>query len=190
MINEDGPETDIVLPDTEEIALKDAIEDNVDMEVQVTGVRTTSSVANTNATIATALTTLAPDMWSADKADTVAGGIGATGDTDGRGSLSPLPSLTSLLNDTSFPLPHSTGIAKSSTCRIKAIHRPPRDKTKIKVVMPAGKVEGSGPGKPHNPYADDIVLFVEPAVLDTPRPGKWLSGLWVQIVRKDVEADN
>jgi hypothetical protein len=36
-------------------------------------------------------------------------------------------------------------------------------------VMPESEVEGSGPGKPHNPYEDDIILVfkLEPAVLNT-----------------------
>lgn len=265
-----GTETEIVLPDTEETALKDAIEDNVDMEIQVTNMRTTALVANAN-TIAP-ITTAPPDIWSGDKTDTVAGGWGATGDTGGWGSvgsdtwgaigdggtwgpaddndewgadsaplsfapevtepswLSPPPSLTSLLGPTSFPLTHSTGIVESSTRRIKAIHLPPKDKAKIKgdtaemvedelerrfarvvmspwgreendipkpfirktsrgaVVMPDGEVEGSGPGKPHNPYEDDIVLVLEPTVLDTLSLGMGLGGLWVQIVREENEA--
>ncbi|KAG1720267.1 uncharacterized protein EDB91DRAFT_1178270 [Suillus paluster] len=274
VIDQHGAETEIVLPDTEETALKDAIEDNVDMEIQVTGMHTTAPVTNadTTAPIATATTTVPPDIWSADTADAVGGGWGATGDTEGWGSvgsdgwgaigdggwgpaddndewgadsaplsfapevtepswLSPPPSLTSLLGPTSFPLTHSTGIVESSTRRIKAIHPPPKDKAKIKgdtaemvedelerrfarvvmspwgreesdivkpsirktsrgaVVMPDGEVEGSGPGKPHNPYEDDIVLAVEPAVLDMLSLGMGLGGLWVQIVREEVGAD-
>ncbi|KAG1877423.1 hypothetical protein F4604DRAFT_1757510 [Suillus subluteus] len=272
VIDQHGAETEIVLPDTEETALKDAIEDNVDMEIQVTNMRTTVPVANANT--AAPITTAPPDIWSADTTDTVAGGWGATGDTEGWGSvgsdtwgaigdggtwgpaddndewgadsaplsfapevtepswLSPPPSLTSLLGPTSFPLTHSTGIVESSTRRIKAIHLPPKDKAKIKanaagmvedelerrfarvvmspwgreesdipkpsirktsrgvVVMPDGEVEGNGSGKPHNPYEDDIVLVVEPAVLDTLSLGMGLGGLWVQIVREEVEADN
>ncbi|KAG1844950.1 hypothetical protein DFJ58DRAFT_801710 [Suillus subalutaceus] len=272
VIDQHGAETEIVLPDTEETALKDAIEDNVDMEIQVTNMRTTVPVANANT--AAPITTAPPDIWSADTTDTVAGGWGATGDTEGWGSvgsdtwgaigdggtwgpaddndewgadsaplsfapevtepswLSPPPSLTSLLGPTSFPLTHTTGIVESSTRRIKAIHLPPKDKAKIKanaagmvedelerrfarvvmspwgreesdipkpsirktsrgvVVMPDGEVEGDGSGKPHNPYEDDIVLVVEPAVLDTLSLGMGLGGLWVQIVREEVEADN
>ncbi|KAG0698703.1 hypothetical protein DFH29DRAFT_940358 [Suillus ampliporus] len=271
VIDQHGAETEIVLPDSEETALKDAIEDNVDMEIQVTGIHTTTPVANANATAP--ITTAPPDIWSADTADTVAGGWGATGDTEGWGSLgsdgwgvigdggrwgpaddndewgadtaplsfapeetepswlSPPPSLTSLMGPTSLPLTHSTGIVESSTRRIKAIHPPPKDKAKIKgdtaemvedelerrfarvvmspwgreesdivkpsirktsrgaVVMPDGEIEGSGPGKPHNPSEDDIVLVVEPAVLDTLSLGMGLGGLWVQIVREEVDAD-
>lgn len=267
VIDQHGAETEIILPDTEETALKDAIEDNVDMEIQVTGMRTTAPVAN-------ATTTAPPDILSADTADTAAGGWGATGDTEGWGSvgsdawgaigdggkwgpaddndewgadsaplsfapevtepswLSPPPSLTSLLGPTSLPLTHSTGIVESSTRRIKAIHLPMKDKAKIKgdraemvedelerrfarvvmspwgreesdipkpsirktsrgaVVMPDGEVEGSGPGKPHNPYEDDIVLVLEPAVLNTLSLGMGLGGLWVQIVREEVDAEN
>lgn len=272
VIDQHGAETEIVLPDTEETALKDTIEDNVDMEIQVTNMRTTAPVVNANT--AAPITTAPPDIWSADTTDTVAGGWGATGDTEGWGSvgsdtwgaigdggkwgpaddndewgadsaplsfapevtepswLSPPPSLTSLLGPTSFPLTHSTGIVESSTRRVKAIHLPPKDKAKIKanaaetvedelerrfarvvmspwgreesdipkpsirktsrgvVVMPDGEVEGNGSGKPHNPYEDDIVLVVEPAVLDTLSLGMGLGGLWVQIVREEVEADD
>lgn len=272
VIDQHGAATEIVLPDTEETALKDAIEDNVDMEIQVTDMRTTAPVVNANTTAP--ITTAPPDIWSANTTDTVAGGWGATGDTEGWGSvgsdtwgaigdggtwgpaddndewgadsaplsfapevtepswLSPPPSLTSLLGPTSFPLTHSTGIVESSTRRIKAIHLPPKDKAKIKgdaaemvedelerrfarvvmspwgreesdipkpsirktsrgaVIMPDGEVEGSGTGKPHNPYEDDIVLVLEPAVLDTLSLGMGLGGLWVQIVREKVEEDN
>ncbi|KAG2066082.1 hypothetical protein BDR04DRAFT_1107344 [Suillus decipiens] len=272
VIDQHGTATEIVLPDAEETALKDAIEDNVDMEIQVTNMRTTAPVVNANTT--TPITTTPPDIWSANTTDTVAGGWGATGDAEGWGSvgsdtwgaigdggtwgpaddndewgadsaplsfapevtepswLSPPPSLTSLLGPTSFPLTHSTGIVESSTRRIKAIHLPPKDKAKIKgdaaemvedelerrfarvvmspwgreesdipmpsirktsrgaVIMPDGEVKGSGTGKPHNPYEDDIILVLEPAVLDTLGLGMGLGGLWVQIVREKAEEDN
>jgi hypothetical protein len=272
VIDQHGAETEIVLPNTEETALKDAIEDNVDMEIQVTNMRTTAPLANANT--AAPITTAPPDIWSAGTTDTVAGGWGAAGDTEGWGSvdsdtwgaigdggkwgpaddndewgadsaplsfapevtepswLSPPPSLTSLLGPTSLPLTHSTGIVESSTRRIKAIHLPLKDKAKIRadpaemvedelerrfarvvmspwgreendipkpsirrtsrgtVVMPDGEVEGNGTGKPHNPYQDDIVLVVQPAVLDTLSLGMGLGGLWVQIVCEEVKADN
>ncbi|OAX42062.1 hypothetical protein K503DRAFT_684123 [Rhizopogon vinicolor AM-OR11-026] len=243
--DQDGAETEIVLPDTLETALKDVIEDNVDMEIQVTGLHTTAPVAtvNTTAPIADAIDTAPPDIWSADTADTAAGGWGAIGDTNGWGDvdvdgwvtepswLSSPSSLTSLLGPTALPLTHTTGIVESSTRRIKAIHPPPKDKAKIKgdsaemvedelerrfarivmgpwgreecdipspsirktsrgaVVLPNGEIEGSGPGKPHNPYEDDIVLVVVPAVLDNLSLGMGLGGLWVQIVREEVETD-
>lgn len=57
------------------------------------------------------------------------------------------------------------------------------------VIMPNGEVEGSGSGKPHDPYKDDIVFVVEPAVLDKLSLGMGLGGLWVQIVREEVESD-
>lgn len=271
--DQDGAETDILLPDTLETAIKDVIEDNIDMEVQVIGLHATAPVAtaDTAAPIADA-GTAPPDIWSAGTADTAAGGWGDMADIDawdnadsGWGTidddgewgpagdneewsansaplsfapevtepswLSPPPSLTSLLGPTALSLTHTTGIVESSTRRIKAIHPPPIAKAKIKgdsaemvedelerrfarivmcpwgreecdipnpsirktsrgtVVMPNGDIEGSGPGKPHNPYKDDIVLVVEPAMVDKLSLGMGLGGLWVQIVREEVVAD-
>jgi hypothetical protein len=264
---------EIVLPDTEETALKDVLEDNLDMEIQVTGMQTAAPVANGNATAPIADAIASPDILSASTADTAAGGWGAKEDTDSWGYvgsdgwgtidedgrwapagdddewgansaplsfapevtepswLSPPPALISLMGPTAFPLTHTTGIVESSTRRIKAIHPPPKDKAKIKddsaemvedelerrfarivmgpwgreecdipspsirktsrgaVIMPNGEVEGSGPGKPHNPYEDDIVLVVEPSVLNRLSLGMGLGGLWVQIVREEVVAD-
>ncbi|KAG1735457.1 hypothetical protein EDB19DRAFT_1724597 [Suillus lakei] len=252
VIDQHGAETEIVLPDTEETALKDAIEDNVDMEIQVTDMRTTAPTQQTPLPAGGGATG-DTEGWGSVGSDTW-GAIGDGGkwgpadDNDEWGAdsaplsfapevtepswLSPPPSLTSLLGPTSFPLTHSTGIVESSTRRIRAIHPPPKDKAKIKgdtaemvedelerrfarvvmspwgreesdipkpsirktsrgaVVMPDGEVEGSGSGKPHNPYEDDIVLVVEPAALDTLSLGMGLGGLWVQIVRGEMEADD
>jgi len=273
--DQNGTETEIVLPDTLETALKDAIEDNVDMEIQFTGMPTTVPIATADSTAPVpidAIATAPPDILSAGTTDTAAGGCGAMGDSDdwsnvgadswavdddggwgpagdneewGANSaplsfapevtepswLSPPPSLTSIMGPTALPLTHTTGIVESSTRRIKAIHPPQKDKAKIKgdsaemvedelerrfarvvmspwgreecdipspiirktsrgvVVTPNGEVEGSGSGKPHNPYEDDIVLVVEPATLDKLSIGMGLGGLWVQIVREEVEVD-
>lgn len=44
------------------------------------------------------------------------------------------------------------------------------------VVMDEGKIEGNEPSKLHNPYKDDVVLVVEPAMLDTLSLGTGLGG--------------
>jgi hypothetical protein len=56
--------------------------------------------------------------------------------------------------------------------------------------MDDGEIESNGPSKPHNLYEDDIVLVVEPAILDTLSLGMGLGGYgyrsyarrWWQIV--------
>ncbi|KAG1762175.1 hypothetical protein EDD22DRAFT_1028884 [Suillus occidentalis] len=54
------------------------------------------------------------------------------------------------------------------------------------VVMPDGEVEGSKPGKPHNPYEDSIVhLGACHTQYAEPR-----NGLWVQIVHEEGDGEN
>ncbi|KAH7922047.1 hypothetical protein BV22DRAFT_1121726 [Leucogyrophana mollusca] len=60
------------------------------------------------------------------------------------------------------------------------------------VIMPGDEVaDGAASGrKPHDPYKDDIVLLVEPSVLETLHLGMGLGALWIQIARQeDLEAE-
>jgi hypothetical protein len=52
--------------------------------------------------------------------------------------------------------------------------------------MPDGEVEGSKPGKPHNPYEDNIVHL---GACRTQYTEPW-NGLWVQIVREEGDGEN
>ena len=141
-----GVMTNVALPTGAQMQLKDAIEDNVDMEVSI----------DTPATIMSPVTESVvaenPDGWAAALGDGWADeesrnawaqsgswgdeaqeGQGTTGEaaTDTKWADSnptwscDAASLFSLLGPSAFPLTHTTGIVECSTRRVSAIHFPP-----------------------------------------------------------------
>lgn len=255
------------MPTEEQTAVKEAIEDNIDANVNIApanelppetgwgswGAGTDTDGPNGSGWGCWNSTDGEPVSWD-NSTDNQA--------TDGADTNVPLPpwadsaptwglempSLTTFLGPTVFPLTHTTGIVECSTRRVREVHPPAKTSTGkrstkrkrgnaeeqwapsasgveavldaqfAKVVLAPWGSEGGdiskpeiwatsrgpvvdpnqpsdssaldltgSPGKPHNPLTDDIVLLVQPHLLDTFSlvPGLGLGAMWVQLVRSE-----
>jgi hypothetical protein len=163
-----GVKTNVALPTEAQIQLKEAIEDNVDMEVFLNTSSTDVSPINKDAIDDN------PggggDAWGNTWGDegcqnTWAEG-GSWGDVTQQGEAEITPgadtkwadadpswnrdpaSLFSLLGPSAFPLTHTTGIVECSTRRVSAIHFPPNHLKGRTLVFSSRKSRESGSGSP------------------------------------------
>ncbi|KAK0447728.1 hypothetical protein EV421DRAFT_2033402 [Armillaria borealis] len=133
--------------------------------------------------------------------------------------LTSSPRLMALLGPTALPVTHTTGIVEQSMRRIADIIPPPKDATALPHAkdpspeaveaglerrftksLSKGPVLGkddvesdappSGP-KPHNPWKDNITIFVSENAAKELRVGMGLGGSWIQMARQqDFESQD
>ncbi|KAF8139006.1 hypothetical protein EV363DRAFT_555296 [Boletus edulis] len=138
-----GVKSEVALPTEAQIQLKDAIEDNVDMDVSIDAPTTIVSPPSENATDDNPTWGTSWDStWADEGSQTAWAQCGSWGDEtqEGQGTNGEaradtkqgdsdwhreFTSLFSLLGPSAFPLVHTTGIIECSTRRVSAIHFPP-----------------------------------------------------------------